>query len=347
MGTMEINGWKTQYDLLKEYINKNTEIIINKEEISIPAGVREEFYRLFDEVRKAVVAELFSTLPVDVETLSVQYGQVEKEILELFKLDSISMPVDLYSFLHHPKQGMERVLYTRLFDVLQNKTTLDVFEQSARNDFKTVSVDLYRLGYEYWAALSLIKMLEPDKAFKVELDYNCRPFLAELKSIAFGGQAHHPTIRLPEFVIHSCKLDKYLAVKMALTREIENYQNSYTVPVRPKRPTGDTSMAMESRSMILSFVSNPEEIPIIAEVYDKKIISPDLIIEFVAAAELEDSNFIYDINRRLEILRPKLGACLLVMDVEGKGKEAIADGICAFKVGFDPSNLNSVTALMA
>lgn len=345
---METSVWITQYNLLKEYINKNTEILINKEEISIPIDVRDEFYRLFDEVRKAVVAELFSTLPVDVEMLSVQYGQVEKEILELFKLDSISMPVDLYSFLHNPKQGMERVLYARLFDLLQNKTTLDVFEQSARNDFKTVSVDLYRLGYEYWAALSLIKMLEPDKAFKVELDYDCRPFLTELKSFAFGGQAHHPTIRLPEFVIHSCKLDKYLAVKMALTREIESYQVAYTLPVRPKRPTGDTSMAMESRAMIVSFVSNPEEIPIVAEVYDKKITSPDLIIEFVAAADLEDSNVMYDIQRRLEILRPKLGTCLLVMDAEGKGKSAIiAEGICSYIVGFDRSNLNSVTALMA
>jgi hypothetical protein len=346
---METSLWKTHYNLLKDYINKNTEIIINKDEISIPKDVRDKFYCLFDEVRKTVVANLYSTLPVNVEMLSVRYGQVEKEILELFKLDSISMPMDLSSFLHNPKQGMERVLYTRLFDLLQNKTTLDVFEQNARNDFQTVSVDLYRLGYEHWAALSLIKLLEPDKAFKVELDYENQPFLTELRRFAFGGQAHHPTIRLPEFVIHSCKLNKYLAVKMALTREIENYHVIYTPPVRPKRPTGDTSMAMESRAMIVSFMPNPEEIPIIAEVYDKKITSPDLVIEVVAAAELEDSRFIDEIHRRLGILNPKLGACLLVMDGEGKGKgkEAIADGICAFEIGFDPSNLNAVAALMA
>jgi hypothetical protein len=107
-------------------------------------------------------------------------------------------------------------------------------------------------------------------------------------------------------------------------------------------------MAMESRAMIVSFVSNPEAIPIVAEVYDKKITSPDLIIEFIAAADLEDSNVMYDIQRRLEILRPKLGTCLLVMDAEGKGKSAIiSEGICSYAVGFDRSNLNSVTALMA
>ena len=69
----------------------------------------------------------------------------------------------------------------------------------------------------------MIKLLEPDEAYLVDLDEDYEPVLAELKSISFGRQAHHPTMRIPEFVLHSRKLNKYVAVKMALARELETY----------------------------------------------------------------------------------------------------------------------------
>jgi hypothetical protein len=344
---MEINLWKSECESLMRYIKDNDEININKREISIPISLRDEFYRRFDHIRKAMVEELYSTLPVDVEILSTKYKQVEKEIIELLKLESISMPVDLSSFLHSPKEGMVRVLYSRLFDLLQGKTTLEVFEKSARSDFQSGAADLYRLGYEYWAALTLIKLFEPDEAFQVDLDLEYRPYLTELKSISFGRQAHHPTIRIPEFVIHSRKVNKYLAVKMALAREIPNYHAPYTLPVRPKRPTGDTSLAMDSRAMILSVMSSPDEIPIIAETYDRKIESPDLIIEFLTSSELQNPDAIDQVRSHFEILNPKLGICLLSMDCGEKSPELLPEGFFAFGVGFDPSNLHPVTALLA
>jgi hypothetical protein len=345
---MTANTWQTEYEFLNKYIKDHSEIIINKEEISIPRNVRDEFYRRFDGVRKAVVDHYFSTLPVDVETLSAKYMQVEKEVIQLFRLDSISMPIDLFSFLHNPKEGMERVLYSRLFDLLQGKITLENFEQCVREDFQSAAADLYHLGYEHWAALTLIKMLDPDEAYRVDLDSEDHPFPAELKTIAFGGQAHHPTIRIPEFVIHSRAVNKYLAVKMALVRELETYYVQFVPPARPKKPTGDTSLAMDPRAMIFSIMSGLEDIPIIAEVYDRKIVSPDLIIEFVTAGELQNEAVVDQARRHFEILQPKLGICLLVMDAGGESRrEIITDAIYAHEVGFDQSNLLSVTSILA
>lgn len=343
---MEKNLWKRECESLKSYINDNVEIIINKSEISIPGNFKDEFYRRFDDVRKALVEELYATLPIDVETLSSKYIQVENEILDLLKIDSISMPIDLSSFLHNPKEGMLRVLYSRLFDLLQGKMTLDIFDQSIRDEFLSSSADLYRWGYEHWAALTLIKILEPDEAFQVDFDMEYRPCLTELTSIAFGRQAHHPTIRIPEFVIHSRNINKYIAIKMALVREIENYFSPNNPPVRPKRPTGDTSFALDSRAMILSFMSNPQEVPIIAEVFDRKIQNPDLIIEFFTSSEINSPDVITQVRRRSEILQPKRGVCLLAMDSGEISQEVLPDGVRARTIGFDPSNLNSVTAML-
>jgi hypothetical protein len=345
---MTTNSWKAIYESLDNYIKNHSEIVINKEEISIPSEVRDEFYRRFDDIRKAVVDACYSTLPVDVEMLSANYMQVEKEVIELLKLDSISMPVDLFSLLHNPKEGIVRVLYSRLFDLLQGKIKLEDFEQGAREDVQSGSADLYRLGYEHWAALTLIKMLDPDEAYGVDLDMENHPFLAQLKTLAFGRQAHHPTIRIPEIVIHSRTVNKYLAVKMALARELDAYYVQYVPPVRPKRPTGDSSLAMDPRAMIFSIMSGPEDIPVIAELYDRQIKSPDLILEFVTAGELENEAMVAQARRHHEIMQPKLGICLLVMDAGGpSSREIILDAVYAQEIGFNRSNLLPITARLA
>jgi hypothetical protein len=342
------NSWKAEYESLDRFIKDHAEIVLNKQEISIPRDIRDEFYKQFDNVRNALVDAYYSTLPVDVETLSASYMQVEKEITELLRLDSISMPVDLFSLLHNPKEGMVRVLYSRLFDLLQGKIDLESFEKGALAEFQSASANLYHLGYERWAALTLIKVLDPDKAYRVELDYENQPILTELKNISFGGQAHHPTIRIPEFVIHSRKIDKYLAVKMALVRELDAYQIPYVQPVRPKRPTGDTSSAMDPRAMVFSIMSGPEKIPIMAELFDRKIESPDLIVEFVTKYEMESGSAIDQAIRHHQILQPKIGISLLIMDAfEESSREVISEFIYSHEVGFNPSNLLPVAAMLA
>jgi hypothetical protein len=345
---MTTNAWTTEYETLDNFIKNHPEVILNKEEISIPREIRDEFYRLFDNVRNALVDAYYSTLPVDVGMLSENYLRVEKEITEILKIDGISMPVDLFSLLHNPKEGMVRALYSRLFDLLQGKITLEDFEGLSHDDFQSASANLYHLGYEHWAALTLIKELDPDEAYRVEIDFENRPFLTELKTLAFGGQAHHPTIRVPEFVIHSRKVDKYLAVKMALVRELDAYHVPYAVPVRPKRPTGDTSSAMDPRAMVFSIMSGPRNVPIIAELFDRKIESPDLIVEFVTKGELESGTASEQARRHYDILQPKLGISLLIMDPSGESnQEAISELIYAHEVGFNPSNLLPVTAKLA
>lgn len=230
--------WKPTYALLKEYIAAHPEIIIAESEVSIPQSLRNEFYQHFDDVRRAVIDDHFSVLPIDVLALSAHYTQIETDVLGLLNLESISMPVDLHTFLHDPKEGLIRVLYNRTFDMMQGKISEENFEKQAMDDLSAATTNLFRLGYERWAALELIKLLAPDQAFFVDLDEDYKPILRELKEISFGRQAHHPTMRIPEFVLHLSKSDQYVAFKMALVREIEEYAVLYKPAVRPKKENG-------------------------------------------------------------------------------------------------------------
>jgi hypothetical protein len=344
----DARDWKEEYASLNRFIADNPGIVINTSEISISQSLREEFYVRFDKIRAALVETHYSALPVDIESLCRNFLQIEKEVLSLLGIDKISMPVDLFSFLHTPKEGLTRIIYNRLFDLLQGKTTAEVFETQCVEDLKYSSADLFRLGYEWWAGLALIKLLEPDEAFFVDLDPDYKPFLAELKEISFGRQAHHPTMRIPEFVLHSRKFDRYVAVKMAVTKEVENYVEPFKPPVRPKKRTGDTSLALDSRVMILSFMSSREDIPVLTDVYDNTLTSPDWMAECVTRSELRDPAVLEGVRLHMDILKPRSGMLLIVMDQNSEEiLEQIPENIYPVLVGFDQSRLESVIASLA
>ena len=335
-------------DKLKQFIKDHVEIVINKNEIAIPQELRDEFYRLFDDVRKAFVQKRLPSLPVDARTLSSEYIAMEQEIVGLLGLRRIDVPVDLYSFLHNPEYGLTRSVYNRLFELLQGKIAEEDFEQLAESDMTAAALELYRLGYEMWGSLTFLKLLDPDKCFFVDLDDDYKPVLAKLEEIAFGRQAHHPTIRIPEFVLHSRRLDKYVAVKMALAREVETFVVPFTPPVRPKKKTGDTSLALDSRVMLVYFMSSQDDIPIVAEIYDRKLTSPDLMLEFLTADELGNPAAMDEVRRRLEAMHPASGMCLFVIGPESEAKaEAIAENVQAISAGFDPQKIESVFSLIA
>jgi hypothetical protein len=343
-----IMDWKLVYNEFRGYIANQPEIVINATEISIPQSVRDEFYDRFDELRRAVVEQYCSSLPIDFDALSKSYLKIEKEVMELLRLDAISMPVDLHSFVHNPKDGLIRILYNRTFDLLQGKTTEDAYEEQAANDLRSVASELFRLGYEQWAALVLIKLLDPDQAFLVELDEDYKPILGELKTIAFGRQAHHPTMRIPEFVLHSRKLNKYVTVKMVLAREIETFVVTVKPPVRPRKKTGDTSFALDSRAMMLSFIATPEEIPIIADIYDRKLTSPDWIMEYISESELMDPDGLSQIKRNLQAMNPRLGTCLVLIGCKEELKlEDIPQNLHPVSVAFDELGLRTVVDKLA
>lgn len=340
--------WKEEYASLIQFIKKNPEMIITTNEISIPQSLREEFYARFDKIRAALVEKHYSAMPADIDALCRNFLQVEKDVVALLGIERLSMPIDLFSFLHTPREGLLRAVYGRLFDLLQGKTTAEAFEEQAVEDLKVSSIDLFRLGYEWWMALAMIQHLEPDEAYFVDLDPEYKPFLTELKEISFGRQAHHPTMRIPEFVLHSRKLDKYVAVKMAVGKEVEAYISPFKPPVRPKRPTGDTSLALDSRVMILSLMSSREDIPVLTDVYDNTLTSPDLMVECITRNELQDSASMQDAMLHMNILKPRLGMCLVVMDPGADDNPVqTPDDIRSISVGLDQSRLEPVVTLLA
>jgi hypothetical protein len=336
--------WKNKFEILQDYIASNPEIYIDKHEISIPEHLREKFYEYFDDIRNTFVTDLFASMPLDVDTLCDNYMQSEKEVMGSLKIDRVDLPIDLMSFLHNPREGMVRWLYNRLFEMIQQKITMEEFEKIAEIDLVSTTAAIYRLGYEAWAAFTIIMLLEPDKANSVELDDNFEPFIGELREIAFGRQFNHSTKRIPEFIIHSKKLNSYIAIKMPLAREVNAYYPPHEIPQKMMRDrTGDTSYVLDNRIMFLSVIKDLHSIPVYAEVHERKIKSPDIIIEFLTEQDMNDTDRNAQIQYRVQIMQPKHGGNIVIMN-PGKKTDALAQGSAfdVFSAGFEKAKLQPI-----
>jgi hypothetical protein len=340
--------WKEKYGLLKEYTTANPEIYIDTREVSIPGHLRDEFYNRFDSIRETIVEDCFNLLNLDVETLSVNYQKAENELTGLLGEKPIVLPTDLLSFLHNPKEGLIRALYNRLFELVQGKLTEEEFENLAAGDLEFTVTDLYNLGYEAWSALVIMRMLEPDRIYGVGLDEDFEPVVTDLVEIAFGRQFHHVAKRIPEFILHSRKLDKHVAVKMPLAREVDTYYIPFEPPVKPRKRTGDTSYVLDSRVMFLAIVEDLKKIPVFADIHARTIQSPDLTIEFLTAQNIADPVAVAEVSRRIEIMKPKLGGCIVVINpTPGAGPAVPEDKLETFAVGLDRSGFQPVVDKLA
>src|SRR5690606_5556439 len=78
--------WKLQYGILRDFIAFNPEIHIEPSEVSIPENLRGSFFRLFDDIRGALVESWQHSLAFDVYSLSKNFLAAETALSKTLKI---------------------------------------------------------------------------------------------------------------------------------------------------------------------------------------------------------------------------------------------------------------------
>ncbi|MBN1905015.1 MAG: hypothetical protein JW927_07950 [Deltaproteobacteria bacterium] len=338
--------WRQKYDILKSFIESNPEISIGKWETSIPKSLRDEFYSRFDQVRNAFVKSWESRFFVDICALGKAYVEAEERLFKILALKKhIELQVDLATILHTPHEGMMRLIYDRLFELVQGKITENDFERVAQENLNQNALEMFRFGYELWAAISIMLLLDPDEIFRVSLDENDKPFVSELDQIVIGAQHHHAAKRIPEFILHSKRVNAYIAFKMPLRGEVDYYNLPTELPTQRmlRDRTGDTSMALADRMIFMSVIQDLNNIPVFAELHERKINSPDLTIEFLMENDFGDTKAVMQIQNRADIMKPRLGGNIVLMNQKSlSGNFKIKENLETFSVGIDSKLLQPI-----
>jgi hypothetical protein len=336
--------WKHKFGILKDFISSNPDIHIGWSEVYIPEDQRDRFYEYFDSIREAIIESWQSSFGHDVYSLSKSYVASELTLSQKLNL-SIELPLDLSSLLRNPREGMIRLIYSRLFELVQGKIPEAEFERIVEGDLTKDATALFRIGYEIWTALALINLLEPDEIFGIALDVDNRPLTTQIGEIAFGRQFHHSTKRIPEFVLHSRNLDRYIAFKMPLAREVDSYYVPVEIATQRllRNRNGDTSSVLDHRMIFLSGAPDLKTTPVFADIHKREINGPDLTVEILMEQDLSDSGMIGQVQNRIEIMKPRIGGTLVLMNPKSEsGSFKLKETIDTFSVGLEQSKLQPI-----
>ncbi len=345
------NGWSQAYMELTDFIAEHSEVEIEASHVRLPDSVRPEFYRLFQTVRTAFIEERIPNLLNEATALSQNYLKAEKEATEQLGLDDISMMASLRRFLHNSMDELKRGLFDPLFDLLKAKVDIESFEQKTTRSIEASFGPLYRLGYEKWVAISLVKLLEADKLFQVTPREFTRdgekvimrttspeeeaPIPVESKRLSFKHE-NEATLTVPDFIVHSAKVNRYIALRSQMGKAYATASNA-----SKKRGwyTPDSIVVLEP-GLTLVYVEddNPEEISLVADA--QRICRPDLIIECRELKDWYEKVGIGKVKLHHDSLKPRLGTYIVSMEpVPEQALVQLEDDVYILEAGFDTNKL--------
>src|ERR1035437_619312 len=128
-----MTGWMQNFEDLKAFIGQNPGIELSPSTICIPSDVRAEFYRLFDSVRLSIIRDMFPGLLEKGQLLSREWNLTARQAIDSLKIKAIEMDPGTNWFLQDPADGLTRLLFDPVFEVIRGKIDFAVFEQSIPN----------------------------------------------------------------------------------------------------------------------------------------------------------------------------------------------------------------------
>ena len=320
--------WQNSYEELKKFIAANPAIEIDMSSVVISGDVRPEFYKLFDTVRANFIKERFAPELEQAYALSAAYGATSKAVKEEMHLEDIEINANLNWFLLDPINGMMRVLFDPLFDLLKGKTDLSGFtgvsHAAVSESFKT----LFREGYERWGALALLSLLSPDRLWLGKThDFYTDPSMegdiiegnrddfvpdpVDSKKLVFDNLVRASFV-VPGALIHSARLNSYVSLRPRwyLPRWKARMWSEHLDWLETKRLYREFGTGNLWPDMMIHMADeHPEDLKLVADYY--RIARPEIIIEFMEEDDWYDAKRVEDIMRHNMVLTPRLGSYVI------------------------------------
>ncbi len=326
------DNWRRAYGELKDYINRNTGIEIDKSAIVIPDDVRPDFYRLFSNVCVSFGKDNIPALLEKTYELSRQWGRVSQSVMEDLKLESIDADASTKWFLLDPNDCLMRELFDTLFDLLKCKIDLGAFEQNATSVLEDRFTKLYRDGYKCWAIVSLLKLLSADKVYHIprsdfdhdptlyqELPRGSReedtPDTVETNKISLEHN-HMFSFMVPKVLVNSTRLGLFAALGSDFNFNEARWRARKLGPGKEwykvseiKREFGTGNIWPD---LAIYTGANLKELVVIADYF--QMARPDIIVEFREGKNWYEKEKLDIVRRNYNVLKPRLGSFVVCLE---------------------------------
>jgi hypothetical protein len=363
------NSFRQAYEALTGFIAAHSEIEIGESVTSIPGEVRTEFYDFFNAARDAFVEEKFPAYLNEAGLVLEQYRKAEERSRRLFSLQETEAATATQKFLLNPIETLTRELFDPLFDLLKSRESIDSFEKRAAGIIENLFPIVYRGAYEKWAMLSLVELLEADKALGVEV-MSIRPgerprlaLLAPMEDVPVPiestsflfSQPRNMIFAVPDLIVHSPKLNRFVGIRTEFSEGLYNawYPSS-------KREWYSLDMDLQvllTYGLTLVYVAEQaEDIALVADA--SRFCRPDLILWCIDTLSLAQKEAMEIMARVDGFLQPTKGIYIIANNpwpepAEPPGNEQEtqsieqASGVHLLTVGYDQSQLMPIVEALA
>lgn len=361
-----LKNWQEEFMGFKDFVYLHpNEVQIREGRVSIKENIRLEFWRQLRVIVISFAEQKFPELITEARLLSKHYLKTEYDLAKTMMFNTTSTVSELSSFLHNPDGVIEKRLFELVLDLLRNRIDFHTFEFNASRDIGASFGSLCRRGYEKWVLFSLVRLLKSDASFIVPLR---KPTLAELfmliasdhKESVPTPQKHRlsiseyktkPIFTIPEILVHSTKLNRYLAFRSDITSAILSAVNTHCkmewyvldslLGSKIQEPLDVWGVGLT----LLYIADTPDQISLVADA--KRICRPDLMLECREQLGWYGLDEIKRINRHHESLRPRLGTCVVSRGkVPHRVYSQFDEDIHIIDVGFDSAKLNPIISLL-
>jgi hypothetical protein len=315
-----LRKWLDSYTELKDFVNRNPEVKLGEEMIEIPEEYRDEFYTRFNEVRTAFIEEECNRPLSHAIPLSSAFLTVKNSIVKMLPLSELEIPPAVNWYLENPVDGLRRVLYDPLFDLLKNRIDVETFRTHGCKLTNAMSDQLGAQGYKIWVALSFIDMLQPDGLYSVSLNVGKSSLATVQKAtpkrqpvknpeptgvISFYHIAYDIFV-VPNFIIHSKKLNQFVSLRTELGQAMWTATNA----------TKDAEwLPMDAHTTFmpeLITISASSSLSSLALIRDaERIARPEMALVCKESANWYDEGWIDEVKFAGEILNPKYGMLIV------------------------------------
>jgi hypothetical protein len=351
--------WLHFYEELSKFINEHDEIRIGEKIFSAHGSIRAQFYKLFDKVRSAFIEHWRPEFSMEVNMLRKSFIKAEAEVTELLRLEEVSISSEMRRFLHDPKFHLMREL---LFDLLRGKVDQKEFAMRSALHLRNSYAKLYNSIFQKWTILILLKLVEADRNFSVDvpsLEISSRgpvvslepkpvPHPQESKKLTFQKE-NVPAFCTPEIIVHSKKMDRYLSFGANLENIISISKVFWTATdYNSKRKWHDLhffrgSLGLQS-AMIVYIHDKLEDTALIAD--SQRLAKPDAILEFICSDEPPENGFERAAKYK-DNLMPNSGVFIILPYPSIKSFDtSFESDIKVITVGLEPAKLKPLAKVL-
>jgi hypothetical protein len=319
------NNWREAYSELTDYIARNPVIEISECIIALPGDVRPEFYRLFDTVRTRFIQENFPASLENSYALAKGYAEISQCVKDTLKLEAINPRPGIKWFLQDPLNGLIRILFDPLFDLLKGKTDQNTFEEVLCRQIGCLITDYMHDGYKRWVALSLVALTAPDKIYRVGAADSTTPDEGNSESVVHQefvpeteetrNISFNPTplesFSLPSVLVHSRRLNKHMSIQADFNearwqaKTVSPSQEWYEISAL-KEEFGKTELWPD---LAVYTAEQPRQLALVAD--QLQVARPDIILEVRAERGWYRPEEADTIKRHYDILKPRLGTYVI------------------------------------